>query len=100
MLVAKILFNSVISTKDAKFMKIDISNFYLNSPLHRPEFIKIKLSDISKEIINEYKLQDKVTTNGFVYIMATKGMYGLPQVGLIANELLKTLLNKHGYRQS
>ena len=27
MLVAKILFNSVISTKDAKFMTIDISNF-------------------------------------------------------------------------
>ena len=29
MLVAKILFNSIISTKDAKFMTIDISNFYL-----------------------------------------------------------------------
>ena len=37
---------------------------------------------------------------GFVYIMATKGMYGLPQAGLIANELHKTRLNKHGYRQS
>lgn len=29
MLVAKILFNSVISTPNAKFMTIDISNFYL-----------------------------------------------------------------------
>ena len=27
MLVAKILFNSVISTRGAKFMKMDISNF-------------------------------------------------------------------------
>ena len=27
-------------------------------------------------------------------------MYGLPQSGLIANELLEERLNKHGYRQS
>ena len=39
MLVAKMLFNSVISTKDACFMTMDISNFYLMTPLHHPEFI-------------------------------------------------------------
>ncbi len=39
MLVAKMLFNSVISSKDAHFMTMDISNFYLMAPLHRPEFI-------------------------------------------------------------
>ncbi len=27
-------------------------------------------------------------------------MYGLPQAGLIANELLEKQLNEHGYRQS
>ena len=32
--------------------------------------------------------------------MATKGMYGLPHVGLIANELLEKRLNEHRYRQS
>ena len=51
MLVAKILFNSVIFTKNAKLMTIDISNFYLNSPLLRPEFFKIKINDIPEEII-------------------------------------------------
>jgi hypothetical protein len=30
---AKILINSVISTQDAKFLVIDIKNFYLNTPL-------------------------------------------------------------------
>ena len=79
MLVAKILFNSVISTKDAKLMKIDISKFYLNSPLPRPEFVKIKINNIPEEIIKEYKLCNKVTPTGHVFIMATKGMYGLPQ---------------------
>ena len=99
MLVAKILFNSVISTKNSKFMTIDISNFYLNSPL-RPEFVKIKINDIPEEFIKEYKLRDNVTPHGYVYIMATKGMHGLPQAGLISNKLLEKRLNKHGYQHS
>ena len=32
-LVAKILFNSVVSTKNARFMTMDVSNFYLMTPL-------------------------------------------------------------------
>mgnify|MGYP000332240842 CR=1 FL=1 len=32
---AKILFNSVLSTPGAKFMGIDLKNFYLNTPLAR-----------------------------------------------------------------
>ena len=39
MLVAKLLFNSTISTKGARFMTMDISNFYLNSPLPHPELL-------------------------------------------------------------
>jgi len=33
LLLAKIMFNSVVSTKNAKFMTLDIGNFYLNTPL-------------------------------------------------------------------
>ena len=94
MLVAKTLFNSVISTSGARFMTMDISNFYLMTPLKRPEYMKIKLTDIPQEIIDEYKLKDKVTTNGFVHIVATKGMYGLPQSGLLANKLLENTSTK------
>ena len=36
LMVAKLLFNSVISTKGARFIKIDISDFYLITPLKRP----------------------------------------------------------------
>ena len=32
-MVAKIMLNSVVSTFNAKFMSIDISNFYLSTPL-------------------------------------------------------------------
>ena len=54
MLVAKILFNSVISTPGARFMTMDISNFYLMTPLKRPEYIRVKLADMPDEIIKEY----------------------------------------------
>ena len=43
MLAAKFLFNSVVSTPGATFMTMDISNFYLMTPLKRPEFIGINL---------------------------------------------------------
>jgi hypothetical protein len=51
MIAAKILFNSVISTADAHFMTMDISNFYLNTPLKHPEFIRMHINDIPEEII-------------------------------------------------
>jgi hypothetical protein len=84
----------------ACFVTMDISNFYLNLPLACPEYIRIKISNIPEEIINEYNLHNKVTESGHIHIEANKGMYGLPQAGLIANELLKKQLNEHGYHQS
>ncbi len=73
---------------------------YLRTPLHRPEFIRMKLSNIPDKIIDEYKLQDKTIPSGSIYIVANCGMYGLPQSGLIANKLLEKRLNEHGYQQS
>ncbi|KAL7525681.1 hypothetical protein ACHAXR_001112 [Thalassiosira sp. AJA248-18] len=58
------------------------------------------MSDISQEIIDEYKLQEIVSSDGSIFIMAIRGMYGLPQAGLLATELLQKRLNKNGYRQS
>eukprot|EP00956_Cyclotella_meneghiniana_P014712 scaffold22143_cov41-Cyclotella_meneghiniana.AAC.3 len=58
------------------------------------------MSDIPEEIILEFKLRDKVSKEGSIYIMAIRGMYGLPQSGLLANELLEKLLNKNGYYKS
>ena len=100
MLVAKLLFNSVVSTKNARFMTMDISNFYLMTPLKRPEYIRLSIDDIPDEIIQEYKLRAKADSKGMVYISAHRGMYGLPQAGLLANELLEKRLNKRGYYQS
>ena len=36
---AKMVFNSVVSTPEAKFMMIDISNMYLNTPLQEYQYM-------------------------------------------------------------
>eukprot|EP00804_Cyclotella_cryptica_P006783 CCRYP_019522-RA/>CCRYP_019522-RA protein AED:0.43 eAED:0.43 QI:0/0/0/1/0/0/2/0/364 len=66
----------------------------------RPEYMQLKLSDIPDHIIKLYKLDKLVTTDGYVYVLIQKGMYGLPQAGIIAQQLLKKRLALKGYRQS
>jgi hypothetical protein len=64
---AKILINSVISTFGAKFLVIDINNFYLNTPLGRFEYMVINLSSLSHETIDKYDLIELVQ-DGKVYV--------------------------------
>ena len=35
--------------------------------------------------------------NGFIYFEILRGCYGLPQSGMLANNLIRTCLNKNGY---
>ncbi len=58
------------------------------------------MTDIPQEVIDEYNLKTKVIEDGHVYIKIQKGMYGIPQSRLIAQQLLKKRLNAHGYQQS
>ena len=44
--LVKLMINSVLSRQGAKFCTFDISNFYLQTPLDRPEYIKIKITDM------------------------------------------------------
>ncbi len=55
-------------------MTMDITNFYLMTPLKRPEYVEIKLSDIPEEIIVEYKLHNLANADGSVYIEANRGI--------------------------
>ena len=44
--LTKMMFNSVLSRRNVRFACFDIKNFYLGTPLDRPEFVKIRLADI------------------------------------------------------
>ena len=100
LLTVKLLLNSVISTPGARFMTIDISDFYLNTPLDRYEYIKMKLANFPEDIVAHYGLRDKATKDGHVYVECRRGMYGLPQAGILAQKLLEKRLAAKGYRQS
>ncbi|KAL7481341.1 hypothetical protein ACHAW6_007023, partial [Cyclotella cf. meneghiniana] len=64
------------------------------------KYLKLQLSDFLEEVIEHYGQKNKTTPEGFVNVEVRKGMYGLPQAGLLAQELLKKLLNEKGYKQS
>ena len=93
---SKILWNSTLSTRDARYMTGDVKNFYLNTPLDRPEYMRIALALIPDEIIEEYNLR-AIAHNGYVYMEINKGMYGLPQAGMLAHKLLAKRLATKGY---
>ena len=63
----KILLNSVVYTKGAKFTTANIKDFFYASFLPDPEYMKMKLKIIPQEIIDQYQLQD-LEENGWVYM--------------------------------
>ena len=93
---SNILWNIVLSTKDAKYMCIDIKNFYLGTPLDRYEYMRIPLSIFPEHVAQQYQLREK-EKNGFIYMEIRKAIYGLPQAGVLVNKLLKKRLAPEGY---
>ena len=92
----KLLWNSTLSTPGAKFFTMDISNFYLGTPMKRPEYMCLRWNLIPQEIKDKYNLK-QIMNNDWVCIKIVTGMYGLPQAGKIANELLTKQLSMAGY---
>ncbi len=62
--------------------------------------MRLKLNNVPEEIIIKYKLHEIATEDQYFYCKIQKGMFGLPQVGIIAQDLLQAHLAKVGYQQS
>jgi hypothetical protein len=90
------LINSTLSTKDFEMTMMDIKNYYLGTPLPIYEYMRLTLSIISDEIITKYNLRS-ISVGGWVYLEMRKGMYGLKQSGLLANQLLQQILAHYSY---
>ena len=93
---SKFTWNRAISTPGARFTTGDASSFYLAAPLEKFQYTRIPIELIPQEFIDLYNRQDKVI-HGFVYFDITRGMYGRPEAGVLANKLLKTRLKEHEY---
>ena len=98
MVAVKILLNSVVSDK-AQWASADIKDFYLGTPLDRPEYMRMQLRFLPDEVLDELNLRQFISRECVLFEI-TKGMYGLPQAGRIAQERLIGHLAKHGYEQS
>jgi hypothetical protein len=62
-----------------------------------PEYVSIKITDIPEEFIWEYGLAGLEDKNGWIYFEIRRGCYGLPQAGILANNLLRGRLEEEGY---
>ena len=52
----KCILNSTISNPGARFINLDINNFYYNTPMGRYKYMKISLAILPEEIIAQYNL--------------------------------------------
>jgi hypothetical protein len=95
----KLFLNSVISTPNARCVTGDLKDFYLQTA-KMPEkdfaYMFIPVEVIPPDIFEKYKLKELVTNNK-VYVEVSKGIYGLPQAGKLANDQLIRHLAPYGY---
>jgi hypothetical protein len=97
LITAKIRWNSFLSTSNARCLCADVKNFYLETGiLDRFEYMKMPARLIPVKFMTKYQLYDKVN-KGFIYMEIQKGIYGLPQAGILANKLLRQRLATDGY---
>ena len=96
LVTTKILWNSVLSTPGAKYACFDIKSFFLTAPLDRYEYMKMPFDIFPEHTIEQYNLRDKVK-DGYIYLECRRCIYGLPQSGALANQLLRQRLAPAGY---
>jgi hypothetical protein len=93
---SKLMWNSVFSTEGAKYMCLDIKNFYLSAPLDWFEYMKMPIALFPAWIVKQYNLTKHVL-NGFIYLEMLQAVWGLSQAGILANKLLHKHLLPQGY---
>ena len=88
---SEIIWNPVLSMEGARFMGIDIKNFYLGTPLDQFEYMKMPLSILPEHTIEQCNMK-KHAKNGFVYFEIRNTIYGLLQAIILANKQLRKFL--------
>ena len=99
LLETKVLINSVISdaSKGAKFCTVDIKDFFLQTIMEIPEYMRIHSKYFTDPIRKKYNIDSKIAEDNYVYCKIKRGMYGLKQAARLAYDLLKTRLAPFGY---
>ena len=93
---SKLLWNSIISTKGARYMCLDLKHLYLTAALDYYEYMKIPVTLFPEWIKKLYNL-DTHARDGLVFLEIRCAVWGLPQASILANKLLQKRLAPHGY---
>ncbi len=64
-----------------------------------PKYVHIKILDIPDEFIDKYKLKG-LDRDGWIYFKIHQGCYGLPQAGILANNLLRSRFEAKGFYEA
>ena len=64
----KLLLNCIVSRINAHLMKIYIKGFYLNTPMARSKYMRLKLSDLPESVVQQYNVKAKSTRDGYVHV--------------------------------
>jgi hypothetical protein len=91
------MLNAVVSEPDAIFLTADVANYYLGTPLPRTEYVSIRLDQLPAPTRAKYDLARFAQGRDRVLFAVTKGMYGLPHAGRLAQERLIAHLAPFGY---
>jgi hypothetical protein len=95
-ITSKLLWNSVLSTCNTKYMCLDINKFYLTAALEYFKYMQMPLAVFPDWIKQLYQL-DRHAHKGQIYLRLERAVWGLPQAGIFASKLLRTQLAPHGY---
>ena len=77
---------------------MDIKDFYLGTTLTRKQYMRIHRKQIPEETITYFKLEDPTWwQHEYIYVEVSKGIYGLPEAGKLAQDRLFNHLKKYGF---
>ena len=95
-----LLLNSVVSTH-AFFGSIDLTDYYLGTPLSHPQFIKIPTHLFSDSVLSHLHLhpfvQSVPSSKPYLLFRIDKTMYGLKEAGKLSHLRLISHLAAHGF---
>ena len=77
----KLHMNGVVSTPGARFAGRDVKEFYLNTPLEKKRYGKVRAKYIMEETIRKDNLEQYIEDDGWIHFEIGKGMYVILEAG-------------------
>ena len=99
LLDTKLIINRTISDHKkygSKFCSNDIKDFFLQTVMASPEYIRIHKKYFSQNFITQYNLANLINKDSYVYCEINRGMYGLKQAAILVYKQLVKRLDKYG----